>query len=61
MVDWDWVREDCLNCCFPGVSFLLLCFWGDKMQKIGLGDLPSSIPRPERRIGMREMELGERV
>ncbi len=50
MVNWDGIREDSLYCCKE-----LAMVWG----VFNLEDKPSSMPRPDRRIGTREIELGE--
>lgn len=50
MVNWDGIREDGLYCYDD-----LVMLWG----VVDLEDKPSSMPRPDRRIGMREIELGE--
>jgi hypothetical protein len=61
VVDWDWIGEDGLYCYCPWSVFRssldrlgVICSKGDQ-------GLPSSIPKPERRIGIREIELGERA
>ena len=45
MVDGNWVREEGLDCCGYRMR------WG---FQLAWGGLPSSMPRPERRMGTRQ-------